>query len=72
VLLRMKTVGSSPDEKSFYDVANKRDGYNYSVVFEVKKEIPESSAQQISPSFTSPDTAWIGNLYQHKPVLHLC
>jgi hypothetical protein len=26
VLLRMKTVGSAPDEKSFYGVANKRDG----------------------------------------------
>jgi|GEM_PF-4472108 len=25
VLLRMKTVGSAPDEKSFYSVANKRD-----------------------------------------------
>jgi len=26
VLLRMKTVGSVPDEKSFYGAANKRDG----------------------------------------------
>jgi hypothetical protein len=26
VLLRMKTVGSAPDEKSLYGVANKRDG----------------------------------------------
>jgi len=26
VLLRMKTVRSAPDEKSFYGVANKRDG----------------------------------------------
>jgi hypothetical protein len=26
VLLRMKTVGSAPDEKSFYGAANKRDG----------------------------------------------
>jgi len=25
VQLRMKTVGSAPDEKSFYGVANKRD-----------------------------------------------
>jgi len=27
VLLRMRTVGSAPDEKSLYGVANKRDGY---------------------------------------------
>jgi len=26
VLLRMKTAGSAPDEKSFHGVANKRDG----------------------------------------------
>ena len=40
-MLRMKTVGRAPDEKSLYDVANKRDGVYYGVVFEVKEEIPD-------------------------------
>src|ERR1039457_7219812 len=41
-----QTVGSAPDEKSSYDVANKRDGWYYGAVFEIKKEIPVYQAHQ--------------------------
>jgi len=36
-LVRMAEQGSAPDEKSFHDVASRRDVYELGDVFEVKK-----------------------------------
>jgi hypothetical protein len=52
VLLRMKIVGSAPNEKSFYGVAEQARRVYYGVVFEVKKEIPvETAGTILSESF---------------------
>src|SRR6266403_565390 len=52
-LIRLADQGSAPDEKSFHDVASKRDASKLGDVFEVKKEIP---AKIRSVTFCEPPT----------------